>query len=386
MEASNPQPYRVGFEQVIASLCAAPQLQDSPSIYEAARNGTLLIEGAEIDTMEVLYLHKGLHKVLLGPSTKAHMARPEGSAILMDEDKGYLCTDCRASITITGSLANTTDVVERRVMIDMAESGATMYASHSCMKTHFVKDRTGQTVSITTPALYVKTANQDLLSCKKCNKIGIRVILDEDPDISGLYMLDRDREQHIEDSIPFISECSDLYLIKIEEEMDWRKYHETNGWPLWHRRLMHCPDQNIKATIPFVKGLEKLKDYRLDSHEKCPACVIGKSTKQDNPGSIPRASMPLGKVNFDVIVSSITSIEGYNYAALFADDNTGYRWLYGMKTRDEIVDVAKRWMAEIADLRAKYPLRVVMWDNAGENKSNELKDYFMSMDVDSTSY
>ena len=65
--------------------------------------------------------------------------------------------------------------------------------------------------------------------------------------------------------------------------------------------------------------------------------------------------MPLGKVNFDVIVSSITSIEGYNYAALFADDNTGYRWLYGMKTRDEIVDVAKRWMAEIADLRAKYP-------------------------------
>ena len=33
-------------------------------------------------------------------------------------------------------------------------------------------------------------------------------------------MLDRDREQHIEDSIPFISECSDLYLIKIEEEMD----------------------------------------------------------------------------------------------------------------------------------------------------------------------
>ena len=51
--------------------------------------------------------------------------------------------------------------------------------------------------------------------------------------------------------------------------------------------------------------------------------------------------MPLGKVNFDVIVSSITSIEGYNYAALFANDNTGYRWLYCMKTLDEIVDVAK---------------------------------------------
>jgi hypothetical protein len=94
-----------------------------------------------------------------------------------------------------------------------------MYTSHSCMKTHFVKNRTGQTISITTPALYVKTVNQDLLSCKKCNKIGIRVILEEDTDISGLYMLDRDCEQRIEDLMPFISEYSDLYLIKTEETM-----------------------------------------------------------------------------------------------------------------------------------------------------------------------
>jgi hypothetical protein len=73
----------------------------------------------------------------------------------------------------------------------------------------------------------------------------------------------------------------------------------------------------------------------------------------------------LAKVNFDVIVSSITSIEGYNYAALFVDDCTGFQWLYGMKTRDEVVDVAKRWMAEIGDLCEKYPLRVVMRNNAG---------------------
>ena len=60
-----------------------------------------------------------------------------------------------------------------------------------------------------------------------------------------------------------------------------------------------------------------------------------------------------------------------------------------MKTRDEVVDVAKRWMAEIADLLEKYPLLVVMRDNAGENKSAELKDYFTSMGVEnyfSTSY
>ena len=95
--------------------------------------------------------------------------------------------------------------------------------------------------------------------------------------------------------------------------------------------------------------MEKIKDYRLDPHAKCPACVIGKISKQYNPGSIPWVSMPLGKVNFNVIVSSITSIKGYNYGSLFADNNEGYRWLYGIKTLDAIV--AKRWMAKIAEPR-----------------------------------
>ena len=381
----NPQPYRVGLQQVIASLGAARPVQEARSIYK----GPLTLEGEPIDEMEVVHLPPGLHKVLLGPSEKVRMARPSGSPIPIDEDKGYLCADCGASITITGSLANSTDIVEKRVMIDMAESGSTMYSSHSCIKTHFVKDRTGQIVFITTPALCVKTANQDLLSCKKCNKIGIRVILDEDPDISGLYMLDKDQQQHIQDSIPFISEDSDLYLIKIDLEMDWRKYRETTGLPMWHRRLMHCSFQNIKDTIPFTKGMEKLKNCRIDPQEKCPACAIGKSTLQDNPGPISRATQPLAKANFDVIVSSIVSIESYNYAALIVDDCTGFLSLYGMKTRDQVVDVAKRWMAEIGDLREKYPLRVVMRDNAGENKSNALREYFTSMGVEnyfSTAY
>ncbi len=85
---------------------------------------------------------------------------------------------------------------------------------------------------------------------------------DEDPEISGLYILDKDGQQHIQDSIPFISESSDLYLINIDLEMNWRKYHETTGFPMWHRRLMHCPLQNIKDTIPFTKGMENLKTDR----------------------------------------------------------------------------------------------------------------------------
>jgi hypothetical protein len=45
----------------------------------------------------------------------------------------------------------------------------------------------------------------------------------------------------------------------------------------------------------------------------------GKSTRQDNPWSARRATRKLWKVNIDLIGSSKTSVEGYNYAAIFVD-------------------------------------------------------------------
>jgi hypothetical protein len=325
-----------------------------------------------------------LHQVLLGPRTKAFMAnpaaRPAVERTVEANDKSTICADCGASTTITGSLANTTDVVEKETIVDMAESGARMKATHTCMKTYFLRNRTGELVTITTPALYVRNIHQDLLSGKACNRAKIRIILDMDQDIAGLYPLDENNQPHIEESIPFISEPTDLFLLKIET-MDWRRFHELNGYDLWHRRMMHCPNRNIRESIPFTKGMEKLLKYRYDHNEKCPGCMIGKSCRQDVPGPAKRADRPLGKVTFDLIISTITSVEGYNAAALFVDDHTGRRWLYGCKTKDEALDASKRWMAEISDLRAKYPLLVVMRDNAGENKSKEICDYFTSMEV-----
>ncbi len=112
-----------------------------------------------------------------------------------------------------------------------------------------------------------------------------------------------------------------------------------------------------------------------------PACMIWKSKLQNVPGLAKRATRPLAKVNFDLIVSTIPSIEGYLYGALFVDDHTGYKWLYGLKTKDEALDTAKRWMAAIADLREKHPLLVVMRDNAKENSSKAICHYFTSMGV-----
>ncbi len=50
--------------------------------------------------------------------------------------------------------------------------------------------------------------------------------------------------------------------------------------------------------------------------------MIGKSQLNDKPESIKQAEKPLANVNFELISSSVTLIEGYNYCAVFTDDCT----------------------------------------------------------------
>ncbi len=66
--------------------------------------------------------------------------------------------------------------------------------------------------------------------------------------------------------------------------------------------------------------------------------MIGKSRVNDYPASIKRADLPLKKVNFDIITSSVSSIKGLT--AVFADDCSKYLWEYGLKTKDEMTNVA----------------------------------------------
>ncbi len=74
----------------------------------------------------------------------------------------------------------------------------------------------------------------------------------------------------------------------------------------------------------------------------------------------------------DSFSSSVKSIDGYFHSLVFVDAATGYRWIYGLKTKDEALNVVKRWYADIVDLRAKHKLVILMRDNAGEYKSEEI--------------
>ena len=81
-------------------------------------------------------------------------------------------------------------------------------------------------------------------------------------------------------------------------------------------------------------------------------------------------------MTFDIFSSSVTLIEGYDYVAVITDDCTEYLEIYALKTKDEMFDVAEQCYAEMADLRQKCQLFVVMRDNAGENVSKKINAFF----------
>jgi hypothetical protein len=112
-----------------------------------------------------------------------------------------------------------------------------MVVIYACRKTYFVKNRVGDMVSITISARYFKGFVQDLIAGKKLDREKIRIILDENPDVSGLYPLNQEKDANYrwQDLTPFICEPSDLFYLRIEQ-MDWTRFERMTGYDLWHRR------------------------------------------------------------------------------------------------------------------------------------------------------
>jgi hypothetical protein len=116
--------------------------------------------------------------------------------------------------------------------------------------------------------------------------------------------------------------------------------------------------------------------------EKFPACMMSKSHLSNAPGRKERSDKPLAKVHIDIFSSSVTLIEGHNCPLIITDDCTGFRWLYGLKTNDDILKAVKKWYSDIAELSKTHTLLVVMRNNAGENKSKGIVDFLESHGIE----
>ena len=78
--------------------------------------------------------------------------------------------------------------------------------------------------------------------------------------------------------------------------------------------------------------------------------MIGKSHLENKQKRKERSDKPMARLQMDVFSSSVISIEGHKFALIITDDCTGYRWLYGLKTKDDILKAVKKRYSDIAEL------------------------------------
>ena len=108
---------------------------------------------------------------------------------------------------------------------------------------------------------------------------------------------------------------------------------------------------------------------------------MGKSQRNNLPPRKERARKPMNRIYMDLVSSSVVSMEGYKYALVITDCCTGYRWLYGLKTKDEVLMAVEIWYSDIAELRDMHKIYVVTRDNSGENSSKEIREFLESKGI-----
>ena len=306
----------------------------------------------------------------------AGMALPTNRSYDLSKENGLLTVDNGATMTLTRSLSNMRNVKQEIQKIQLAGEGMSIRSTHSGEKTYYALDAMGTIRPITTKAFYVPELDQDLLAGRALTKANYRIILDEDQSVSGIFPK---VDGEIDPSTGFLFAKSDgLFFIETVPLTE-SKYSSMSGYKLWHKRLAHSSVQTIKDTIPHSKGLQELDRVKMDQHIDCPACMVGKAKLQPYPKSKDHAVRPLERVYIDMMSSAVTSIEGYDYALIITDDASMFRWVYGLKTKDEADAAVRKWVGDVVEIRIRNPLQIVIRDNAGELKSKQLKEFIESL-------
>ena len=128
----------------------------------------------------------------------------------------------------------------------------------------FVTDWEKSDQFIIVKAYVVPLARQkyDLLLLKGLNRAGYAVNHHPDPEQSGVYAVINNKIDKSK-QFPLISEHSNFFYLKLEQ-MCAKRFEKQSGYELWHRRLAHASNRNIRDTIKCAHSLEpfEVDDFR----------------------------------------------------------------------------------------------------------------------------
>ena len=148
----------LGFKQALASLNLTPT--------DLWRGRISIQENTTSDDQDsTMIIKEDFSYIIREYTARAAMARPSDSGPMVTQlkDKYAIVMDCGASRTVTGSLLNTREVIEKTTNIETADGKQSLKATHTCLKTYFLRNRTGEVKPLTVQAIFVIGLPQDIL-------------------------------------------------------------------------------------------------------------------------------------------------------------------------------------------------------------------------------
>ena len=107
--------------------------------------------------MEIISIPERIANVIFEMEECAFVGQESSDSTTPDA----LCCDGGATSSLSSSVMNCSEIVERVVPIQTAQGGTVMVTTHVCLKTYYVRDRTGEMRPITTKTYIVNNLKHE---------------------------------------------------------------------------------------------------------------------------------------------------------------------------------------------------------------------------------
>lgn len=143
-----------------------------------------------------------------------------------------------------------------------------------------------------------------------------------------------------------------------------------NSLQMWHEKLGH---QNVKHVEDFLKR----NNVKYDGHDfTCEACLVGKQHRLSFKERVEKSEKCGEIMHTDVCgPMQVTSIGGARYFLLIKDDFSHFRFVYFMKTKDEVVEKFRNFL-KLAEKQHGNKVKIVRSDNGTEFINERMKKLF----------
>lgn len=215
---------------------------------------------------------------------------------------------------------------------------------------------------------YVPELCVNLLSVREMTKNGNKVVFKEN------YCRIFDNKENL---IATATAVNDLYRLNVRESKINSALIANNDYELWHRRLGHICNENLKKIKNTCSGV----DFSNISKEQCVVRIKGKQTRASFKDSDTRAENLLDLVHSDVAGPfQVKSHSGCRFFVTFIDDFSRKITVIPIKHKSEVFEEFVKYK-NLVENQCSRKIKTLRSDNGTEYTNNKFKEFLMKSGI-----